>query len=43
MISKLAFLSEEKLLGAGVDNRVGGVVSGHHEVVGAAAPVSVTD
>ena len=39
----LTLFSEEKLFGAGVDNSVGGVVSGHHEVVGTTAPVSVTN
>ena len=39
----LTLFSEEKLFGTGVDNGVGGVVSGHHEVVGTAAPVSVTN
>ena len=40
---KRFLFSDEKLFGAGVDNSVGGVVSGHHEVVGSAAPVSVTN
>ena len=42
LLSRFLF-SEEKLFGAGVDNSVGGVVSGHHEVVGTTAPVSVTN
>ena len=41
--SQFTFLSEEKLRRAGVDNGVGGVVSRYHEVVGSAAPVSVTN